>query len=362
MAKTKKALSLVLAVVMVLSLFAINAFAAGEEATFTVTSSAAQVATNDIITITVTASSSSTYYAGPMSIPVIYDATAFEYVANSASVANIFGATATDSVVNTATAGKIIVALSPLTANSPTAPNLTTELTIFTFQLKAIGSTGSYTIDIDNDQKTDSHPTGKFYCGNFDGPNAATANLTRIGQTLNRVGAPVSFGPVGTCELILTATGETKGTVIDRTTTCNDYDGYVYGIDTLGDGEDILDFVTTVVGSVEVEANDNGEMSTGALIILKDAGGNVVETYAFVYFGDIDANGQVDLDDAGVIEAAEAYLGELDEGTPAWLAGDLDANGQVDLDDVGLIEAQEAYLGEIPTQYEIAAEYANLIA
>ncbi|MBE6828109.1 MAG: hypothetical protein E7514_05795 [Ruminococcaceae bacterium] len=361
MAKTKKALSLVLAVVMVLSLFAINAFAAGEEATFTVTSSAAQVATNDIITITVKASSNSTYYAGPMSIPVIYDSSAFEYVANSVSVANIFGATATDSVVNTTTAGKIIVALSPLTANSPTAPNLTTELTIFTFQLKAIGSSGSYTIDIDNDQKTDSHPTGKFYCGNFDGPNAATANLTRIGQTLNRVGAPVSFGPVGTCELILTATGETKGTVIDRTTTCNDYDGYVYGIDTLIDGEDIADFVTTVVGSVEIEENANGVYSTGALIKLKDAGGNVIETYVFVYFGDVTMDGAVDLDDGAAIAASEAYIEMLEDGTAPFLAGDVTMDMATDLDDTNAIEAQESYISELPTQYEIAAFYASNI-
>lgn len=224
----KKTISLVLAVIMVLSMFAINAFAAGETATFTVTSSAAEVATDDVITITVTAASDSTYYAGPMSIPVTYDATAFEYVANSVTVNDIFGAGVTDSAVNT-TAGKITVAVTPLTNGSPVAPNLTTALTVFTFQLKALSGEGDYTIGIAADQKTAENPTGKFYCGSFSTSDPKTADLATIGQTLNRVDATVSFASAEP-ELILTATGESNGVIIDTHKTFGgQYAGVVYG-------------------------------------------------------------------------------------------------------------------------------------
>lgn len=360
MVKSKKILSLALAVVMALSMLTIGVFAAvtTPTATFTVTSSAAEVANGDEITITVTANATEDFYAGPMSLPIEYDASLFEYVANSATVSDIYGAGVTKSVVKS-DSGKLTVALTPTTSGTVTAPNLNgANLAVLTFKLKAIGTTGSSTIAIADDQKTASNISGKFYCGSFDGSNPLTSELTEIGQTLNRVGTTVAYAAAGTPELILTDTGTEAGTVIDRTTTCNDYAGYVYGVDTLGDGADILDYVTTNVGSVEVIENDNGVVSTGATIVLKDAAGEIIETYVFVYFGDVNGDGMVDLDDSGLIEAKESYLVDIEEGTAQYIASDLTCDTVVDLDDSGLIDAQEAYLSELPTQYELAQTYA----
>lgn len=360
MVKSKKILSLALAVVMVLSMLTVGAFAAATTptGTFTVSSSASEVANGDVITITVKANATEDFYAGPMSLPIKYDASLFEYVANSATVADIYGAGATKSVVKS-DAGMLTAVLTPSTSGTVTAPNLNgANLTVLTFQLKAIGSTGSSAIEIADDQKTASNISGKFYCGSFDGSNPKADELTAIGQTLNRVGTTVAYAAAGTPELILTDTGTEAGTVIDRTTTCNDYAGYVYGVDTLGDGADILDYVTTNVGSVEVVENDNGVVSTGATIVLKDAAGEIIETYVFVYFGDVNGDGMVDLDDSGLIEAKESYLVDIEEGTAQYIASDLTCDTVVDLDDSGLIDAQEAYLSELPTQYELAQTYA----
>jgi len=360
MVKSKKILSLALAVVMALSMLTIGAFAATTTptATFTVSSSASEVANGDVITITVKANATEDFYAGPMSLPIKYDASLFEYVANSAAISEIYGAGATRTSVKS-DAGMLTVVLSPSTSGAVTAPNLNgANLTVLTFQLKAIGSTGSSAIEIADDQKTASNVSGKFYCGSFDGSNPLTNELTAIGQTLNRVGTTVAYAAAGTPELILTDTGTEAGTVIDRTTTCNDYAGYVYGVDTLGDGADILDYVTTNVGSVEVVENDNGVVSTGATIVLKDAAGEIIETYVFVYFGDVNGDGMVDLDDSGLIEAKESYLVDIEEGTAQYIASDLTCDTVVDLDDSGLIDAQEAYLSELPTQYELAQTYA----
>lgn len=360
MVKSKKILSLALAVVMVLSMLTVGAFAAATTptGTFTVSSSASEVANGDVITITVKANATEDFYAGPMSLPIKYDASLFEYVADSATVADIYGAGATKSVVKS-DAGMLTAVLTPSTSGTVTAPNLNgANLTVLTFQLKAIGSTGSSAIEIADDQKTASNISGKFYCGSFDGSNPKADELTAIGQTLNRVGTTVAYAAAGTPELILTETGTEAGTVIDRTTTCNDYAGYVYGVDTLGDGADILDYVTTNVGSVEVVENDNGVVSTGATIVLKDAAGEIIETYVFVYFGDVNGDGMVDLDDSGLIEAKESYLVDIEEGTAQYIASDLTCDTVVDLDDSGLIDAQEAYLSELPTQYELAQTYA----
>ena len=64
------------------------------------------------------------------------------------------------------------------------------------------------------------------------------------------------------------------------------------------------------------------------------------------------------MDDSGLIEAKEAYLSDIEEGTAQYIASDVTCDGVVDLDDSGLIEAKEAYLSDLPTQYEFAQNYA----
>ena len=187
MVKSKKILSLALALVMALGVLTMGVFAAKTTptATFTVSSSASEVANGDEVTITVKANATETFYAGPMSLPIEYDASLFEYVADSATVANIYGESTTKSAVK-ADAGKLTVALTPSTSGAVTAPDLNgANLTVLTFKLKAIGSTGSGTVAIADDQKTAANIDGKFYCGSFDSANPKTAELTEIGQTLN---------------------------------------------------------------------------------------------------------------------------------------------------------------------------------
>ena len=365
MVKSKKILSLALALVMALGVLTMGVFAAKTTptATFTVSASPSEVATGDEVTITVKANATETFYAGPMSLPIEYDSSLFEYVADSATVANIYGESTTKSAVK-AEAGKLTVALTPSTSGAVTAPDLNgANLTVLTFKLKAIGSTGSSTVAIANDQKTAANIGGKFYCGSFDSANPKTAELTEIGQTLNRVSATISYkgGAVGTPELVLTARGTEMGTVIDRTSTCNDYAGYVYGIDTLNDGEDILDFIKTDVGSVEVVENENGVVSTGATIVLKNAAGEVVETYVFVYFGDVNGDGMIDLADSDMIESSAAFIEEIVEGTATFMSTDVEVDGMLDLSDSDAIEAQCVFITDLPTQYELAALHAELL-
>lgn len=357
MVKSKKILSLALALVMALGVLSMGVFAAKTTptATFTVSASASEVATGDEVTITVKANATETFYAGPMSLPIEYNASLFEYVADSATVANIYGAGTTKSAVK-AEAGKLTVALTPSTSGAVTAPDLNgANLTVLTFKLKAIGSTGSSTVAIADDQKTAANIGGKFYCGSFDSDNPKTAELTEIGQTLNRVSATISYagGSVGTPELVLTQAD--NGAVIrkDLCTGTGDFAGCVFGIDTLN-GENIEDFVTTDVGSVEVVANADGNMSTGATILLKDAAGEVVATYVFIYFGDINGDGAVDITDAAMVEAHDQWVETIDEDTAAYYASDVNCDATVDITDSAAIEAQDQWVESLEAQNVIA--------
>lgn len=359
MVKSKKILSLALALVMALGVLTMGVFAAKTTptATFTVSASASEVANGDEVTITVKANATETFYAGPMSLPIEYDASLFEYVADSATVTNIYGAGTTKSAVK-AEKGKLTVALTPSTSGAVTAPNLNgANLIVLKFKLKAIGSTGSSTVAIADDQKTAANIGGKFYCGSFDSADPKTAELTEMGQTLNRVSATISYaGAVGTPELVLTQAD--NGAVIRNNlcTTSGEFAGCVFGIDTLN-GENIEDFVTTAVGSIEVVANADGNMSTGAKILLKDAAGEVVATYVFIYFGDVNGDGSVDGSDAGDVEAHDAWLVTIDEDTAAYYSADVNGDGSIDGSDAGDIEAHDAWLVTLPSQAEMAGVF-----
>lgn len=310
MVKSKKILSLALAFVMALSVLTMGVFAAKTTptATFTVSSSASEVAKGDEVTITVKANATETFYAGPMSLPIEYDASLFEYVADSATVADIYGAGTTTSAVNTE-AGKLTVALTPSTSGAVKAPDLNgANLTVFTFKLKAIGSTGSSTVAIANDQKTAANIGGKFYCGSFDGTNPKTAELTEMGQTLNRVSATISYkgAAVEPADLELTAKGTEDGVIIDtRITFGGQYDGAVYGFKQVNattfraNNNYITNSVqATNEGSLSIARSFNtAGWSTGTIITVLNKDGSGSKKYIVIIFGDVNCDGLINGND-----------------------------------------------------------------
>lgn len=305
MVKSKKILSLALALVMALGVLTMGVFAAKTTptATFTVSASAPEVATGDEVTITVKANATETFYAGPMSLPIEYNASLFEYVADSATVANIYGESTTKSAVK-AEAGKLTVALTPSTSGAVTAPDLNgANLTVLTFKLKAIGSTGSGTVAIADDQKTAANIDGKFYCGSFDSANPKTAELTEIGQTLNRVSATISYagGAAEPADLAVKADYASTGIVIDSQKTFGGkYNGVVYGFN--------LDAtVNAAFYTNRLEATNGGSIKvvktpyvarpasygTGATVEVYNSDGTLAKTYVIVILGDVNGDGKI---------------------------------------------------------------------
>ena len=367
MVKSKKILSLALALVMALGVLTMGVFAAKTTptATFTVSSSASDVANGDEVTITVKANATETFYAGPMSLPIEYNASLFEYVADSATVANIYGESTTKSAVK-AEAGKLTVALTPSTSGAVTAPDLNgANLTVLTFKLKAIGSTGSSTVAIADDQKTAANIGGKFYCGSFDSANPKTAELTEMGQTLNRVSATISYkgGAVEPNKLVIKDSAPSTP-YIDKVNKADGYTASIYGIDTLGWNDDLTpegalaDYLTTSLGDnyLRITKPESGVETTGTVIEVLDADGKtVLETYIFIYFGDVDEDGNVGSSDDFIVSYYEANY----EGVSTLeqlMAGDIDGDGwSTAADGFTMTYYESAYSG-LPSQQEIAAK------
>ena len=303
MASSKKIISLILAVAMVIGVFAISAFAAAPAATITLSADNAQVESGDTITITVTASATEDFYVGPFGIPVEYDSTLVTFV--SATVANVFGASTTDYAVNSATAGKVAIAGWPTNAGTPVAPNLNGANVVLATLTFTATADGEAVFAIANDQKTTSNPTGLFYMGSFDGSNPKTAALTEMGQTLTAVSTTVTIGSAEP-ELILTATGEANGVIIDTHKTFGGaYAGVVYGFPqatntTFRTINYITTNLTTTAGAITAadlaRTIGTAGYGTGTTITVGS------KVYVIVIFGDSNGDGLINNNDITAVK------------------------------------------------------------
>lgn len=359
MTKAKKAISLIVSVVMLLGVLAVGVFAndntgVAENGTIALSFDKASYSAGDTVKVTVKLTTD--YYAATVSVPVQYDRSAVKFVSGT-TASTLFGAgDATKTVVNDAAAGGktyVYVGVLPQVAGGAVAQKANgVVLSTLTFTAsKAISDTAA-AFGVLNDQKTMTNLGGKLYVGSYK-TSDVTSTVYTTGQKLT---FPVMKAAAADPELILTEEG--NGAVI-RTNLCTgsgDYAGCVFGIDTLN-GENIEDYVTTKAGSVEVVANEDGNMSTGATILLKDDSGKVVATYVFIYFGDVNGDGSVDITDAAMVEAHDQWVETIDEDTAAYYASDVNYDAVIDITDSAAIEAQDQWVEELEAQNVIAAGF-----
>lgn len=135
--------------------------------------------------------------------------------------------------------------------------------------------------------------------------------------------------------LKLTAMGTQLGAKIDKALGTENFAGFVYGVDTLKTGTGLADCLTAELGLVEVTANANGVLSTGASILLKDKEKKVYETYSYVYFGDINGDGAIDAFDAFAIDKSVNNHSTL--GDASAVAADVNTDGEITIADISLI-------------------------
>lgn len=360
MTKAKKAISLIVSVVMLLGVLAVGVFAndnTGVAENGTIALSFDKASYNAGDTVKVTVKLTTDYYAATVSVPVQYDSSAVKFVSGT-TASTLFGAgDATKTVVNDAAAGGktyVYVGVLPQVAGGAVAQKANgVVLSTLTFTAsKAISDTAA-AFGVLNDQKTMTNLGGKLYVGSYK-TSDVTSTVYTTGQKLTFpvMKAAAAADP----ELILTEEG--NGAVIrkDICTGSGDYAGCVFGIDTLN-GENIEDFVTTKAGSIEVVANDQGNITTGATILLKDDSGKVVATYVFIYFGDVNGDGAVNITDSSDIEAHDQWVKTIPEDTAAYYSCDVNADAAVNITDSSDIETHDQWVKELRSQKEIAADF-----
>lgn len=360
MTKAKKAISLIVSVVMLLGVLAVGVFAndntgVAENGTIALSFDKASYSAGDTVKVTVKLTTD--YYAATVSVPVQYDRSAVKFVSGT-TASTLFGAgDATKTVVNDAAAGGktyVYVGVLPQVAGGAVAQKANGGvLSTLTFTAsKAISDTAA-AFGVLNDQKTMTNLGGKLYVGSYK-TSDVTSTVYTTGQKLTFpvMKAAAAADP----ELILTEEG--NGAVIrtDLCTGSGDYAGCVFGIDTLN-GENIEDFVTTKAGSIKVVANDQGNMTTGATILLKDDSGKVVATYVFIYFGDVNGDGAVNITDSSDVEAHDQWVKTIPEDTAAYYSCDVNADAAVNITDSSDIEAHDQWVKELRSQKEIAADF-----
>lgn len=374
MTKAKKVLSLVLAVVMVAAMFAFSASAATQNATFTVSVDNATVSQNDVITVTVNLTTD--YYAGPTNVPVYYNPAVFEFVAGSVTGAKIFGEGATDvQSYNDAATGCLKVAFIPNTAGTAAAKLL--NGTLFTFQLKAIAD-GTSDIGLKaEDQKTATNIGGTLYCGAYTS-SAIDNNPATVGQTfaITNTSATVGAAAVTPTLVVKDTFANASSVIIDKYAPkffMGDMDttGVIYGIETLGYSNGfetsyaLADALTTSAGDdyLRITAvNEEGYETTGTMIEVLDTDkSTVLETYYFVYFGDINGDGYVDNGDG---TAAMTYA--LDDTTLTTiyevLAGDANGDTYTDNGDGTAIATAVLNDSGFAVQEDVAASFWDAIS
>lgn len=361
MTKAKKAISLIVSVVMLLGVLAVGVFAndntgVAENGTIALSFDKASYSAGDTVKVTVKLTTD--YYAATVSVPVQYDSSAVKFVSGT-TASTLFGAgDATKTVVNDAAAGGktyVYVGVLPQAAGGAVAQKangVVLSTLIFTAS-KAISDTAA-AFGVLNDQKTMTNLGGKLYVGSYK-TSDVTSTVYTTGQKLTFpvMKAAAAADP----ELILTEEG--NGAVI-RTNLCTgsgDYAGCVFGIDTIN-GANIEDYVTTKAGSIEVVANDQGNMTTGATILLKDDSGKVVATYVFIYFGDVNGDGAVDSADAAAVELHDQFVELLDEDTAPYYAAEVNGDSAIDSADAGAIELHDQFV-ELLSDQNVLAEAFN---
>ncbi len=342
MKKSKRLLSLVFAVMMMVSLFAITSKAAGETATVTIKTSSQKVTAGDEITVTVNVATN--YYATSMRWPILFSNSFFEYVEGSLeateALTNIGGsATKNENPSSTAYTSSctsenhtaLLVQWSGASASGMAPFNNPDGVDCFTFKLKVkdtvvIGDEGEILVPSDstlfyNQMLTDTEEPFTFdkvvQCKDL------TYNL--VPATV-KVAKHELLAVEGTSTVIDSEKNIIRG--VDENVTDN-LEEYIYATDG---------------ASVVLTPAVDGRMGTGTKVELV-VDGTVLESYTLIIAGDINGDALVDVTDYICLDLAEAYAMNLS--SAQLLAGDLTANGSCDASDKIALDSYLVFAGEI---------------
>lgn len=338
MSRSKKIVGLVLAVVLMLGSLTM-AFAATDPgvgnytATVAVTPAADNIAAGESTTVSVKATTNFT--VGALSVPLFYEKAnvtlsniavpatagyAYSTDATATNAASVFASAGLDS----ATYGFVMVTYIP---EAGAATRVFADEQILSFTVTANAGVADGTAvnfkTVEASRKTSTNPTGTLYVGfiNSDTINAVPTNIEATGLVTS---STVTIGSaVQPADLELTASGTTDGVVIDtRMTLGGAYAGVVYGFKQVNNTTFRANktYITNALqatngGSLEIARSFNTVgWSTGTTITVKNSDGtDSGKVYVVVIFGDVNADGLINPNDAtackGYVSAPTSLTG-----------------------------------------------------
>lgn len=347
---SKKILSVMLALVMVVSCVAVSAFAGYESeedaALYTQTWALSEPVDNGDGTWSVDVSLTTNYPTGAIQF-VLTNTDNTVAAIKSAKVGAAIPADYAASISVSNATGKVIIVPSTVGVDTITATAINGVIATITY---TYSGSGSAKIAIKNDPKTENNAAGSLIAARMDDGDLVTGGLV-TGQTVVSVGAEKTIGAASVAPELAVIDG-TIGVIDTGRTTIDadegiECDGYLYGLD--ADNYETVDMIFEVIGdgTMEIVANDAGsEAGTGTMVNVVDLDGNVVATYVLIVFGDVNGDGAADALDAGDIELHDSYA--LNDVTGRLLAyqefaGDVNGDGAADALDAGDIELHDAY-------------------
>lgn len=310
---SKKVLSIVLALALALSCFAVSAFAIGEiayedeDSTYTQkwSLSEAQEAADGRWYVDVTLDTD--YLVGAMQFA--FDISSADIVIDDVVGGEIlnedFGA---DIAFDTTGASNIVAIIPNPYEDATSALDFSGGAVVCTVYF-SVADGASGTVQIKDDAKSATNPGGTLFAARMtDGVLASGTSV--VGQITTIESDARNIGAVSLpAELVLTATGSSKGVVIDNTHTFGGaYAGVVYGITatTYKTKANITNNVeasnggSIVVKSSTGQTTASGNFGTGSTIeVLNADGTSTGKVYVFVVFGDVDGNGLINGNDIG---------------------------------------------------------------
>lgn len=347
---SKKILSVMLALVMVVSCVAVSAFAGYESeedaALYTQTWALSEPVDNGDGTWSVDVSLTTNYPTGAIQF-VLTNTDNTVAAIKSAKVGAAIPADYAASISVSNATGKVIIVPSTVGVDTITATAINGVIATITY---TYSGSGSAKIAIKNDPKTETNAAGSLIAARMDDGDLVTGGLV-TGQTVVSVGVEKTIGAASVAPELAVIDG-TIGVIDTGRTTIDadegiECDGYLYGLD--ADNYETVDVIFEVIGdgTMEIVANDAGsEAGTGTMVNVVDLDGNVVASYVLIVFGDVNGDGAADALDAGDIELHDSYA--LNDVTGRLLAyqefaGDVNGDGAADALDAGDIELHDAY-------------------
>ena len=335
MKNRNKVIAIVVAVVLVVSVFVVGTVANTKNTSIAISIDKTELSAGQSATVTVTASAD--YPVATASIPVFYDKTMVTVSNATAKLAGYAVAevttdlTAVDSAkiyantnMNSEKFGFVLVTYIGGANDTVSTIDNKTVLT-FTITAKSDVSGDALVKCVTDSAKTDDNVEGMLYFG------ATTSGTTITSIPENVEGINVSNASA-TAEI---TNGVTELVTIENTTAVIDAENkYVYGITS---GDSVEDYIKVNNGSFELVANSSGYTNgTGATVKVKNASGTVVDIYTVIIFGDVNGDTAIDNLDYGSVK--NATQGASIAGDANTIAADVNGDAAADNLDYGIIK------------------------